>query len=140
MKKMRAMKTNVFGTICAVISAMGAVVLLASCASTDTSDEKSLLSAAGFRTATPQTAQQHQAYAALPSYKLERAVVDDKVLYVYKDEKKGLAYVGGEAEYQRYQQLAIQKHIASENYHAAQMNSQAATRWYGAWGPGTPWW
>src|SRR5689334_18588697 len=132
MKVMRAMKTNVLNTVCVVFSAIGAIVLLASCASTDASDQKSLLSAAGFRTATPQTAQQHQTYTALPSYKLQRAVVDDKVFYVYKDEKQGLAYIGGETEYQRYQQLAIQKHIANDYYQAAQLNNQTATGWYGA--------
>ena len=134
------MKTNVFSTVCAVFSAMGAIVLLASCASTDASDQKSLLAAAGFRTATPQTAQQHQTYATLPSYKLQRAVVNDKVFYVYKDEKQGLAYIGGETEYQRYQQLAIQKHIANDYYQAAQLNNQSAMGWYGAWGPRTYWW
>ena len=89
---------------------------------------------------TPQTAQQHQTYAALPSYKLQRAVANDKVFYVYKDEKQGLAYVGGEPEYQRYQQLAVQKNIANDYYQAAQLNNQAAMGWYGAWGPRTVWW
>jgi hypothetical protein len=134
------MKTNVFSTICAVISTMGAIVLVGGCASTEVPDQKPLLSAAGFRTATPQTAQQHQTYAALPSYKVQRAVVDDKVFYVYKDEKQGLAYIGGESEYQRYQQLAIQKHIANDYYQAAQLNNQSAMGWYGAWGPRTYWW
>jgi hypothetical protein len=45
--------------------------------------------------------------------------VNGKVFYVYKEEKKGVAYIGGEAEYQRYQQLAVQQQIAQDQYMAA---------------------
>ena len=94
----------------------------------ESANTTSLLSAAGFRARTPQTPQQQQIYAALPPYQVERATVKGKeVFYVYKDEKAGLAYVGREQEYQRYQQLAIQQQIAQERYMAAQMQADAAT-------------
>ena len=35
-----------------------------------------------------------------------------KVFYVYKDEKAGVEYVGGEREHQRYHQLCMQQHVA----------------------------
>src|SRR4051794_26302593 len=82
---------------------------LAGCAEMESGNTKSLLSAAGFHTLTPQTAQQKEIYAALPAYKVERATVQHKVFYVFKDEKQGIAYVGHEAEYQRYRQLAMQQ-------------------------------
>ena len=73
-------------------------------------------------------------------YQVERAAVKGKgVFYVYKDEKAGVAYVGREQEYQRYQQLAIQQQMAQDQYVAAQMQADAAWRSCGAWGPRAFW-
>jgi hypothetical protein len=66
--------------------------------------------------------------AALRNYK-------GKTFYAYKDEKQGVAYVGGETEYQKYQKLSIERRIARDNYEAAQMRDDLSYRWYGAWGP-----
>jgi hypothetical protein len=59
---------------------------------------------------------------------------------VYKDEKAGVAYIGREAEYQRYQQLAIQQQIAQNQIMAAEMEQQAALDWYGGFGFRRIWW
>jgi hypothetical protein len=88
---------------------------------------------------TPQTDRQKQIYATLPPYKVQRATVNDKVFYVYKDEKAGIAYVGRELEYQRYQQLAIRQQIAQDQYMAAEMDRQAAFRFYGGFGVRRVW-
>ena len=73
-------------------------------------------------------------------YQVERAAVKGKgVFYVYKDEKTGVAHVGREQEYQRYQQLAIQQQMAQDQYMAAQMQADAAWRSCGAWGPRAFW-
>ena len=121
--------------------AAATALLLAGCAGVGSGNTTSLLSAAGFRVLTPQTPKQQQIYAALPPYQVERATVPGKgVFYVYKDEKAGLAYVGREQEYQRYQQLAIQQQIAQDYYMAVEMNRAAAWGWYGAWGPRAFWW
>ena len=110
-------------------------ILLAGCAGVGSSNTESLLTAAGFRARTPQTPKQQQIYAALPPYQVQRATVPGKgVFYVYKDEKSGLAYVGREPEYQRYQQLAIQQQIAQNQIAAAEMEQQAALDWYGGFG------
>jgi len=98
------------------------------------SNAESLLSAAGFRVRTPETPKQKEIYATLPAYKVERATVNGKVFYVYKDENKGVAYIGREAEYQRYQQLAVQQQIAQERYMAAELDRQAALNFYGGFG------
>src|SRR5262245_13249680 len=118
-----------------------AALVHARCASTGPTNTTSLLTAAGFRAHTPQTPKQQQIYAALPPYQVQRATVPGKgVFYVYKDQNAGLAYIGREAEYQRYQQLAIQQQIAKNYYMAAQMQQAAAWQWYGAWGPRAFWW
>jgi len=124
-----------------ILVASVAALFLAGCASTGSTNTTSLLTAAGFRAHTPQTPKQQQIYAALPPYQVQRATVPGKgVFYVYKDQNAGLAYIGREAEYQRYQQLAIQQQIAQNYYMAAQMQQAAAWQWYGAWGPRAFWW
>jgi hypothetical protein len=136
------MKTKITKSNIILIFAAAAVALFAAgCAEIGSGNTTSLLSAAGFRARTPQTPQQQQIYASLPPYQVERATIKGKgVFYVYKDEKAGLAYIGREQEYQRYQQLAIQQQIAQDRYMAAEMERAAAWQWYGAWGPRAFWW
>jgi hypothetical protein len=123
------------------VATIAGAVLMAGCASVGSENTTSLLTAAGFRARTPQTPKQQQMFAALPPYQVERATVPGKgVFYVYKDANAGVAYVGREQEYQRYQQLAIQQQIAQNYYMAAQMEQAAAWQWYGAWGPRAFWW
>ena len=117
-----------------------ATLVVAGCAGVGSGNTTALLSAAGFRVRTPQTPRQQQMYAALPPYQVQRAIVKGHVFYVYKDEKAGVAYVGREQEYQRYQQLAIQQQIAQNYYTAVAMDRAAAYGWYGAWGPRAFWW
>lgn len=107
--------------------------LLTGCAGMGAASTEPLLSAAGFRVKTPENARQREIYAELPPYKLQRGSYQGRIFYAYKDEKQGVAYVGGEAEYQKYQELAVQRRIARENYEAAQMNQAMANRWYGAY-------
>jgi hypothetical protein len=120
--------------ILALFAAGSALFGLTGCAGMGSSNTESLLSAAGFVVRTPQTDRQKQIYAALPAYKVQRATVQNKIFYVYKDEKAGVAYVGREAEYQRYQQLAVQQQIAQEQYMAAELDRQAALNFYGGFG------
>lgn len=107
--------------------------LMSGCASMGASSTEPLLSASGFRVRTPETPAQKAIYAELPPYKVQRGTHQGKVFYAYKNEKEGVAYVGGEAEYQKYQQLAIERRIARDQYEAAQMNQATAYRWYGAY-------
>jgi hypothetical protein len=123
-----------------IFAAAAASLFAAGCASMESANTTSLLTAAGFRARTPQTPKQQQIYAALPPYKVEHATVKGRAFYVYKDEKAGVAYVGHEPEYQRYRQLAVQQQIAQDYYMAVEMNSFYARGWYGAWGPRGLWW
>lgn len=127
------MKTKV--TLAISLASVCILAVINGCASMDASNQESLLTAAGFRVRTPQTPRQRELYDAAPAYKVQHAVVKGKVFYAYKNEKKGVAYVGGEAEYQKYQQLAVEQRIARDNYMAAEMNRDAAWGWYVAWGP-----
>jgi hypothetical protein len=108
------------------------VAFIAGCVSVETEKTKSLLSEAGFHLRTPHTAKQQELYAALPSNKIERAAVKDKVFYVFKDEKAGVAYVGGEAEYRRYQRLSMERKVAQAA--EEEMNPSLATPWNNQWG------
>ena len=123
-----------------IFAAAAATFFVAGCAEMGSGNTTSLLSAAGFHAVTPQTPKQQQLYAALPPYTVQHATVKGRSFYVYKDEKAGVAYVGHEAEYQRYQQLCIQQQIAQNYYMAAQMNTVYARGWYGAWGARALWW
>jgi hypothetical protein len=120
--------------------AAAVALVIGGCAEMGSGNTTSLLSAAGFHARTPQTPKQQELYAALPPYKVERATLKGHVFYVYKDEKAGIAYVGREQEYQRYQQLAVQQQIAQDYYTAVAMDRAAALSWYGAWGPRAFWW
>lgn len=134
----KSKRTNTMKNIITLLIATSAAIiglLLSSCASMDSSNQQSMLSAAGFVSRTPENANQRKLYDELTPYKVHRATYKGKVIYAYKNEKEGVAYVGNEAAYQRYQQIAIQKRIASDYYQAAEMNRAAAYGWYGYYGP-----
>ena len=129
------MKTRITTLNLILIFAAGSGIFFAGCASleTEAANTKSLLSKAGFRVRTPQTAKQQELYAALPSNKVERATVKGKVFYVFKDEKAGVAYVGGEPEHRQYQELCVRRHAAQAQ--EEEMNPSLATKWNNQWGP-----
>ncbi|EDY16485.1 hypothetical protein CfE428DRAFT_6016 [Chthoniobacter flavus Ellin428] len=108
---------------------------LAGCASLGSSGTKKLLDEAGFRTHAPSTPKQHELYAAIPAYQVERVTYNGKTFYAYKDERDGIAYVGDQANYAEYQKLAVQHQVAQQEYEAVAMNPNLAMGWYGAYGP-----
>jgi hypothetical protein len=122
-----------------VLALGAAAIFIAGCAEMEANNTMSLLSTAGFHVKTPQTPLQKEIYAAMPAYHVQRISTKGKTVYAFKDEKAGVAYVGREAEYQRYTQLCIQQRIAQDYYAAASMNAYYANRWYGAWGPRYYW-
>src|SRR6266480_1017704 len=66
-----------------LLVALAGATLLAGCASMGSANTTSLLTAAGFRVRTPQTAKQQQIYAALPPYQVERATVPGKGVFMF---------------------------------------------------------
>jgi hypothetical protein len=130
------MKIKITNSSLILILAACGIIFFAGCANMETGktdQTKSLLSAAGFRMRTPQTAKQKELYAALPSNKIERGTAKGKVFYVFKDEKAGVAYVGGEPEHRRYQQLCMQQHVAQEP--EEEMTHPFGRSWSSQWGP-----
>jgi hypothetical protein len=129
------MKTKMTNSSLILILAASGIIFFAGCATMGTDNTKPLLSTAGFRVRTPQTADQKALYAALPNNKMDRGKVKGKVFYVFKDEKAGVAYVGGESEHQRYLQLCTQQHVAQAP--EEQMSYNLAFKWMdNRWGPG----
>ena len=129
------MKTKITNSSLMLLAAACGIIFFAGCASLQTDNTPSLLSQAGFRARTPQTAKQKELYAALPSNKLEHATANGKGFYVFKDEKAGVAYVGGEPEHRRYQQLCTQQHVAEAP--EEEMNHPHARSWEKVWGGGS---
>jgi hypothetical protein len=115
---------------------------LAGCASYEAQNKESLLTAAGFRSRTPTTAKQQAMFNSMTPYKLERRIRNGKVLYAYADKQQNLVYIGGENEYQKYKQLAVQQSIAQDQLEAAQINEDASlyNDWGPYWGPWNVWW
>ena len=126
------MKTKITNSNLILLAAACGIIFFGGCASLQTDNTPSLLSQAGFRARTPQTAKQKELYAALPSNKLEHATMNGKGFYAFKDEKAGVAYVGGEPEHRRYQQLCTQQHVAEAP--EEEMNHPFARSWENNWG------
>src|SRR5262245_1348362 len=120
---------------------IGTIVLLGACAAIQRQDARqteSVLSAAGFQRRPADTPERIAHLKTLRPLKLVPHMKDGRLLYVYADPKNcGCLYVGDEAAYERYHQLALQKQIAQEQLMTAQMNEDAAMNW-GLWGP--LWW
>ena len=90
----------------AALAAVFWLLILNGCTAFEINTKTRTLSESGFVARVPETPRQREAYAALPPYKLHRGVVKGNVFYAYKDEKNGVAYIGTEAEYQRYMEKA----------------------------------
>ena len=117
-----------------LLAVMLAAIALVGCASTGSSNTKSLLAASGFRERSPETTKQKEIYASTEAYKVQCITANSKTFYAYKDEKSGTAWVGDETNYQQYKKLAIQQSIAQQEYQAAEMRHEAASGWHGAYG------
>ena len=96
---------------------------------------ESLLQKAGFQSRTPTTAEQKAAYARLPAYELHRGTLKGRTIYAYKDEKAGVVYLGSEAQYAQYKQLAVKAKLKEEQFTPAQTALEAKdvhtyTQWY----------
>jgi hypothetical protein len=118
------------------------LAVLVGCASWNAQNKESLLSAAGFRTRTPTTPNQQAMFNRMTPYKVERRIRNGKVLYAYADKQNNVVYLGGENEYQKYRQLALQQSIAQDQIEAAQINEDASMyQDFGPyWGPWNIWW
>jgi phosphate-selective porin len=107
--------------LASLVAAFCALIALAGCTTMGTATSaESLLQKAGFQSRTPTTAEQKAAYAKLPAYELHRGTLKGRTIYAYKDEKAGVVYLGSEAEYAQYKQLAVNAKMKEEQFTPAQ--------------------
>jgi hypothetical protein len=101
----------------------------------DADQIESTLAAAGFRMKPADTPERLAKLQALPQRKIITRQRDGEPVFLYADaEFCKCLYAGRQAEYDRYQRLALEKQIAQEHVAAAEMNENAAMDW-GMWGP-----
>lgn len=98
--------------------ALAALLTFANCASI-TPYEQSVAIDAGFRPAAVE-----EPYASVPPYHVQRVAVSGKEVFVYRDERRGVTYVGGLAEYQRYQELIQSRGAERMDRLTRQMNQE----------------
>ncbi len=109
-------------------------LVLAGCTTMQPASQESLLQKAGFQSRTPTTAQQKAAYAKLPANQLHQVTWKGRTLYGYKDEKAGVVWVGNEAQYAQYKQLATNAKLSQDQITPAQAALEAKdVHTYNSW-------
>ena len=121
-----------------MIGATALLTLMAGCTTTTTTtstqdEARSMLVASGFKMITPKNAAQQQRLQQLQTGQVATIQKDGKTYYIVADPPRNVVYVGGPTEYQAYQQLRAQRHLAQENVQTAAMYQDASMQW-GAWG------
>jgi hypothetical protein len=106
--------------LASILAGVCALFAFAGCAAMESASQESLLQKAGFQSRTPTTAKQKAAYAALPAYKLHKGTREGRTIYAYKDEKAGVVYLGNQAQYAQYKQLAVNAKLKEEQITPAQ--------------------
>ena len=107
--------------LASLIVAVCGLIGFAGCASMQAASRESLLNSAGFQERTPTTEKQKAAYQALPAYHLHQLTLKGRTMYAYKDEKAGVVYLGSQAEYAQYRQLAAKAKLKEEQFTATQI-------------------
>ena len=100
---------------------------------------ENLLVAAGFQPKPADTAEKLAQLKSLPPLKMEMRSQGDQVGYSYADPYNcKCLYVGGQAQYEKYQKLAVKQQIAMNQMEAAEAEEDASLDW-GMWGGFGPW-
>ena len=121
MKSHTCSKRQFEKSIIALLAAVCGLFTLAGCATMESASQESLLKSAGFQERTPTTEKQKAAYQALPAYHLHQLTLKGRTMYAYKDEKAGVVYLGSQAEYAQFRQLAAKAKLKEEQFTAAQI-------------------
>ena len=121
--------------LASLIVAVCGLIGIAGCASMQAASRESLLKSAGFQERTPTTEKQKTAYQKLPAYQLHRITLKGRTVYAYKDEKAGVVYLGSQAEYAQFRQLAAKAKLKEEQFTAAQIaldekDAHTYSQWY----------
>ena len=87
-----------------------AVLFLPACTS-HLQQKENFLREAGFRTITPHTPAQIARVNSLPQGHIQRVKRNGKILFVLADARKNFVLVGGNPQYERYQQILYAKQV-----------------------------
>lgn len=85
-------------------------LVLSACAS-HLQKKESFLTQAGFRTVKPSTPEQIAHFQSLPSGHIRHEERNGQTLYMLADASKNILLVGGESEYERYQEIMYAKEV-----------------------------
>ena len=96
--------------------------------------KQNLLTTAGFRNVLATTPQQKTLLASLPPDKMSVVQTDGKAWFVYPNIPQGSAFVGTEAQYNTYRQMASAQRTANENTMNALNRGTNWNSWGGGWG------
>lgn len=102
------------------------------------SSQEGALAAAGFQARPANTAERRAMLVNLPADRVVSHPEGDRMSYLYADPLVcDCLYVGGPAEWSRYQAILVQQSIASQQVLAAQL-SYSGWNWgpWGGFGPG----
>jgi len=97
-------------------------------------NKERLLSAAGFRTVVPTTAQQIAQLKTMPQRQVIPVTKKGKTSFLFADSALNLLLIGNQSQYSQFQQYALQYHLAQDQVEAASLNADAAD--WGCWGGG----
>jgi len=105
--------------------------------------KEDLLSAAGFRTVVPSTPAQIARLKSLPQGRVTTVSKKGKTLFLFADASNNRLLAGTQSQYQKYQQLRLQKNLVEDKEATAALNADANAEWasWGGldaplWGPG----
>jgi len=103
------------------------------CATMIAKDKERQLSAAGFQMKLADTSDKKSHLSGLQQRKLFPTKMQSKLVYVYADAKGcNCIYVGSEADYQRYQRMAMVKREIDEERATAELDEDSME--WGMWG------
>ena len=125
-------------TFVALLASFLGSCVLNGCTAFEIGTQMTNLSDSGFLARVPETPKQHEVYAAMPAYKLQRGIVKGNAFYACKDDKRGIVYLGNEANYQRYMEkvrrLVSFYETTEAKMTATDMDKDLQWRVYDAWG------
>ncbi|CAN5905866.1 hypothetical protein BH11VER1_BH11VER1_07340 [soil metagenome] len=118
-----------------ILAALAFTALTVSCA-THMEAQQDLAVTAGFKVITPVKPDQVALLPTLPKDHVTRINYRGKTYYVLPDLENNKAYVGGPAEYERYDQIRLAKQIDAAHAESKQMDQMETYNQmnWGAWG------
>jgi hypothetical protein len=106
-------------------------LLITACSSVNQKEQ--LMSAAGFRTLVPSTPAQIAHLKSLPQGCVTTVSKKGRTLFLFADAQNNRLLAGTQSQYQKYQQLRLQKNLVEDKEATAALNADANSEW-AAWG------